>query len=805
MRYDDNECAVHITAEELCSLAHKSGDIDSRAPRQLYDTQIDRDIYTKIFYEEGAYYNAEIELSLTIKQGELYYSVDALADGVLKKNGKVRVDIIRKVRKYDFYAPPKPVFVSMLKCAAYFYAVREGLSSLTGRLYYVSADNESKVKHYDYYFDSSSLKAYYNSLIEKIRPRAELLYERLSVSMPSAESCPFPYDELREGQEIMVKESFSAIKKGKRLFLQAPTGTGKTVASLYPAVRALGVGYCDKVFYLTSKASTRREAFRGAARIFEAGAKLRTIVIGAKEQVCLCAARYSSGNSASLCNPIDCPYAAGYYDRCEDAIMELAHNSHGYTLGLISRIAKKYRVCPYELSLDLSELCDIIICDYNYVFDPIVYFRRYFSHENVSAGKYVFLVDEAHNLPDRAREMYSATLTSRPFEKIYSFIDATDREINEIFEKIILTIRSLRRLCRDSIERGADGKERGFYLGNDLLSGFVKELCAFKQSAEAWLWANKEHDLWQSVSNLIYDVKKYLCVAEYFDTRFFNYVYVDGDLTCVRIFCLDPSDILDRIQKRALSTIMFSATLMPPDYFSEILGGGSDAARISLPSPFDASNLCVCVAGYLSTRFDDREKSTPKYVSLIAATVSRKPGNYIAYFPSYDSLERVYTAFIEKYPGVDVVAQKRGMTAEEKEEFLNFFKDDSGILRVGFCVLGGSFSEGVDLPGARLIGTVVFGVGLPGLSNERNIMKEYYDGHGENGYDYAYTFPGMNNVLQAAGRVIRRDDDRGVVVLADNRYLEEKYKVLLPEHWKDVEIAENASEVVTIIQKFWKK
>ena len=316
---------------------------------------------------------------------------------------------------------------------------------------------------------------------------------------------------------------------------------------------------------------------------------------------------------------------------------------------------------------------------------------------------------------------------------------------------------------------------------------------------------NRAHEFYGAVNEIVYEAKKYLCAAEYFDNRFYNFVYVEGDNITIRIFCLDPSYILDKIQNRAVSTIMFSATLTPIDYFSQMLGGNRKTGRISLPSAFDPENLFVAVADYVSMRFEDRADNISKYVSVIAATLSRKAGNYIAYFPSYDCLWRVYSQFVAKYPNVHTVVQKKNMSLVEKEEFLDFFKNDTGVLRIGFCVLGGSFSEGVDLPGARLIGAIIFGVGLPGLSNERNIIRDYYDNRGESGYDNAYAFPGMNNVLQAAGRVIRRDDDRGVVVLADDRYSEEKYRALFPKHWTNIKSANNARELAEIIQKFWQK
>ncbi len=803
MIFDSDTREIVMTLNELTSLACKSGSIDVRHPAQSpsYST-VSSDTLFKIYKEEGTYAQSMVPLTLSCEYGALRYTVSALADAVVKKNGRLRIDVVRGVKKYGFYAPPSHELLSYVKCAALFCATREGFKSLTCRIYFVYEDKEQKIKYFDYYYSLEELEASYTELIKKISVRAELIAEREERVLPSAADAIFPYRGLREGQQIMIKECYSAIKQGKRIFLEAPTGTGKTVASLYPAVRAIGNRLCDKVFYLTSKASTRREAFKGASKLYSAGVGLRTIVVGAKEQVCLCGARTVLGATGKLCNPIDCPYAAGYYDKVEGAIEELLTAGHGYTTRQIASVAKRHGVCPYELSLDLSELCDIIICDYNYVFDPAVYFRRYFG-ENGRNEKYVFLVDEAHNMPDRARDMYSAELSNKSLESVFSKIDADDKTIYETFEKMVFAFRAVKKLCRDTLAVGSDGIERGFYISNTELAGFGEALDVFRKRCESWLKTNEDHALWYEINALIGDIKRYLCVKEYFDSRFYNYVYVEGETVSVKIFCLDPSYILDKIQKRAVSTVMFSATLTPPDYFSGILGGGKDAVRVSLPSAFNPKNLCVAVASHISTRFEDRKKSYAKYVQVLAAAVSRKAGNYIAYFPSYDCLEGTYEVFVKKYPKVATVVQKRGMTLSDKEEFLNFFKDDTGVLRVGFCVLGGSFSEGVDLPGARLIGTVIFGVGLPGLSNEKNIMRDYYDNRGESGYDYAYTFPGMNNVLQAAGRVIRTDSDKGVVVLADDRYTEEKYKMLFPEHWEDVKCAENASELAGIIQNFW--
>ncbi|MBO5416378.1 MAG: ATP-dependent DNA helicase [Clostridia bacterium] len=800
MKYDINTCSVELSVGELCARVFAGGDLDTgrRGSREaLWQGQ---EIHKRIQSAEERGYTPEVSLSNTQLYDGIYYTVSGRADGVIFKDGKVTLDEIKSVRPYEFSAPPREIFLAQMKCYAYFLACREELDRISGRITYVNSEN-GKIKYFNYEYDTDELRLWYRGLIMRISRTAAFLKHRVEEILPSAADAAFPYSELREGQEIMIRECYSAIKGGERLFATAPTGTGKTISSLYPAVRALGRGLADKIFYLTAKSSTRREAYRAAGKIFEGGAHLRTVVITAKEQVCMCGAAIT-GKRRDLCNPIDCEFAAGYYDRAENAIFELLSRQSGFSRQIIREVALKYRVCPYELSLDLSEYCDIIICDYNYVFDPIVYFRRYFA-DGAEKGKYIFLLDEAHNLAERARDMYSAELKRSSFERIYAHIEPSDRELDSLFEKMILTLRALKRLCRDNLVRSSDGEERGFYMSKSTPENLMSELDSFRHGVDAWLKKNTDTPLRQDIEGLLSELRRFITVSEYFDRRFLFYTEISGGDTLIKIYCLDPSNIMDTIHNRAVSSILFSATLSPSDYFIDVLGGGKSARSLSLPSPFDSENLCVAVTDYLSVRQEDRKKNTMRYVSAIAASVCARAGNYMVYFPSYAVLEDVVSAFREKFPDVLTIVQKRDMTQKEKEAFLDSFKDDKGVLRIGFCVLGGSFSEGVDLPGSRLIGAIVFGVGLPGLSNEKNIIKDYYDLLNGCGYDYAYTFHGMNNVLQAAGRVIRRAEDRGVVVLVDDRYAEEKYRALFPEHWKEVRYAGNAASLAEIIRDFW--
>ena len=802
MKYNFDVCAVECDAYELCALTQRDGSLGAYTPQIIPIELADGEMYYRIQSEAGAYYAPSVELSHTSNIDGEYFTLSARADGIIRYDGYSIVDKIKLVKGRGAYAPPDVMTLALLKTCCYLYCRRESVDFVFARVTYYNLDTK-KTKYFNYKYTYGELKAFFDGMLYKISYRIKAVAGQANMRSRLSDA-RFPYGELREGQEIMIRESFSAMKHGRRVFIEAPTGTGKTISALFPAVRALGEGYCDKIFYLTPKNSTRREAFSAMSRLYSSGTPLRTVIITAKEQMCPCG--LSGKDKRRLCSAEGCEYASGYYSRLDAALREMLEGYTGYSSGLISQIAKKHKVCPYELSLDLSELCDVVICDYNYAFDPIVYFRRYFG-AGAQNAKYTFLVDEAHNLLDRVRESYSVSISYLDFYRVKRNIDPIDHSsVEGLFTFLESCFGRLRRLCRDTLVKDEHG-ERGFYISASTSEQFTKDLEHFVLKANEFLFKNPLHYLAEEIGELLLSVKKYLKINELFDSNFRFYVSVsEGDIVA-KCYCLDPSDLLNSLFLRAESAVLFSATLTPPEYFCNVLGGGKKAKTVSLPSPFDPERLCVAVADYVNTRFEDREDNAKRFATVIAATVKARAGNYIAYFPSYKCLEDTYLAFAKKYPNVVTVVQKKNMTARQRDEFLSAFKDDSGKLRVGFCVLGGAFSEGVDLPGSRLIGSIIFGVGLPALSNEKNIIREHYDNKSDEGigYDYAYTFPGMNNVLQAAGRVIRTVDDVGVVVLADDRYATPKYRELFPAHWQGIQYAGNASSLAEIMRRFWEK
>ena len=804
MKYNSDRCAVEMSVRGLCTLTARGGDLDSSPFVGMEALSGAVHIHQKLQSEAGGFYSPEVPLVNTTLWDGMYYTVSGRADGIIRLSDGLCVDEIKCVRSYDFFLPPKEWHLAQLKCYAYFLAVREGLDTVRGRLTYYNTDND-KIRYFNYTYGREELRRFYVGLLDRVSPFARTVVKRELNVLPAAASARFPYRELREGQEMMVRECYGAIKRGKRLFVEAPTGTGKTISSLFPAVRSLGEKRVDKIFYMTAKASTRREAYRAVSRIFASGVGIRAVVLNSKESMCRCPSKGLFGYSPERCNSDTCPLSKGYYDRAREAVAELLEAGNGYPARTVLAAAERHGVCPYELSLDLSEYCDVIICDYNYAFDPSVYLRRYFGGDG-KREKYAFLIDEAHNLADRARDMYSSELRLSQFIQAREGLSEMDGDIDNAITSVITSFSALRLLCRDNIVKDGEGNERGFFMSRSPLSSFLGELDVFRKKCDRWLSRNRGAAGYDGVYALSGAVKKHLCVNEFFDKGFLCYVELGGGDILAKTYCLDPSAVMDVLFNRSVSSVLFSATLTPAEYFCDVLGSAGKGVSVSLPSPFDGDRLCVAVADRISTRFEDRAANTKRYVTLIAATVSAKKGNYMVYFPSYDCLESVHKAFCQKYPKVETIVQKRGMGHVEREQFLSGFKDDTGHLRVGFCVLGGAFSEGVDLPGSRLIGVIIFGVGLPGLSNERNIIRDYFNelgGEGGEGYDYAYTYPGMNNVLQAAGRVIRTDSDRGIVVLVDDRYGTPKYRRLFPKHWKNISYAGNASSLAEIMRRFW--
>ncbi len=807
MRYNlDSDC-FELSVGELCASALAGGDIDCRRShsrsneRALKGTSIHKAL-RKSFGED---YHSEVELQNTSKLDGIYFYVKGRADGIVCHNGQYTVDEIKTVGEALFLSRELDERHSaQLICYTYFLCRAKELDGANARLIYYNID-DGEIRYSEKYYTAEELRVRYTDILTRCLGRAKFIRERERERRLSAENVRFPYHSLRESQEEMVRECYRDIKHGNRLFCQAPTGIGKTISTLYPSLKCWGERVADKIFYLTSKSSICREAYSAAEKLNSAGARVYSCVLSSRESMCPnTAAKLKGGKLSSNCNPEKCPYAAGYYDKYQKVISDMLSSSLRFDSQYIRNVAVKNKICPYELSLDLSELCDIIICDYNYVFSPTVYLKRYFDDREARGEKYIFLLDEAHNLPDRARDMYSAWLSNKDFEAIVEVAEPSS-SITSACLSVIRHFEKLGSLCRDNMKYDNEGNSAGYYITRELPEKMNEVLGEFAGKCDAWLKYNEDSPIYFAVEELAFKVYEYRKICERFDRKYLTFINKSCDTVSVLLYCLDPSGQLSEALQRAEASVLFSATLTPTDYFADILGGGKKSVSVSFRSPFPPENLCVVAMDKISTRYEDREKSYKKVTSAIAATVSAKAGHYMVFFPSYSYMNEVHKIFHAKYPRVNTFVQKKNMSFSEREEFLNSFKDNSENLKIGFCVLGGSFSEGIDLPGRSLIGVIVVGVGLPGISDENNIIRDYYEEQNGSGYDYAYTYPGMNSVLQAVGRVIRTEEDTGIAVLIDDRYAEPKYKALFPDEWKGIKFAGNSQSLAEIARRFWEK
>ena len=592
----------------------------------------------------------------------------------------------------------------------------------------------------------------------------------------------FPYGEFRQGQRDMAVSVYRAVADDQQLIIEAPTGIGKTMATLYPSVKALESSTASRVFYLSAKTSTQSLAQQALKELTVAGGSLRSIVITSKKKTC-----FSPGRP---CHPDHCEYAKGYYDQVQETIDRMLEETEHFDRSTIECGARRDRICPFELSLDLSRSCDAIIADYNYVFDPVVYLRRFFDANNKDS---VALVDEAHNLVDRGRDMFS----SEVFKESYLEIARTSKHIAPAImkaaQKVNRAFLNYKRRHKNELET------HGHITGYEIPESIVSAMQTFCSNAEEELRKETYGSFRDELLDCYFESLRFLRTAENFDVDYAVLFQREFKKHSLKLYCIDPSRQLGEGFDRLASTICFSATMQPADYFRRMLGASDAASWYRLASPFNTTYLQVSVAGYIDTSYKGRNQSLTDLVELIQCVITARRGNYLVFFPSYDYLRSAVQEFENHFPELSLLVQQRKMSDEERQNFLRAFEDGGEVC--GFAVMGGAFSEGVDLKGNRLIGAVVVGVGLPQIGIERNLIRNHFS---ETGFEYAYQYPGLVRVLQTAGRVIRDEEDRGVIFLVDKRYRERRYLDLLPSQWSP-SLCENTSEIAANLESFWSR
>lgn len=775
---------VRISVRALVEFVLRSGDIDNRrsGAAQKDAMAAGTRIHKKIQKRMGGNYRAEVPLKYAAldEEEDIELLVEGRADGIFEEDGIVTIDEIKGVYM-DLERLTEPVAVHMAQamCYGYFYCCDRNLDGVRIQLTYCNLETE-EIRRFHEDRSKEELEAWFRSVIHEYFKWARYLchHELQRNQSISGLEFPFPY---REGQRDLAVAVYKTISRKKRLFIQAPTGIGKTLSTIFPAVQAMGAGKASKVFYLTAKTITRTVAEEAFRILRSRGLVFTAVTITAKEKLC--------PMEKAECNPEACPYAKGHFDRVNEAVFDILHLEQEMDRETVLRYAEKYRVCPFEFCLDISSWTDGIICDYNYVFDPNVRLKRYFA--DGASGDYLFLVDEAHNLVSRAREMYSASVYKEDFLEVKRIIKGKSPRLERQLDRCNKLLLSMKRECGDwQLLEDVTGLAAGIMTAFSYMETFMEEFPEFPER--------------ETVLDFYFCLRDFLNVYEELDGhyRIYEENREDGSFL-VRLFCVDPSRLLSRCMDQGASTILFSATLLPVRYYKTLLSGNQEDYAVYVNSPFPEENRLLMVAEDVSSRYTRRSPSEYRKVAdYIRIVTQSRPGNYMVFFPSYQYMGEIEEILEEEPLKADLLVQGQGMGEAEKAEFLEEFEKERSHSLAAFCVMGGVFSEGIDLKEERLIGVIVVGTGLPMVCVEQEVLKGYFDETEEKGFDFSYQYPGMNKVLQAAGRVIRTPEDRGVILLLDDRFLRRDHLELFPREWEHFQVV-NRGNAARCLEDFW--
>ena len=774
---------VRISVRNLVEFLLRSGDIDNRMSRglQLNAMQEGTRIHKKLQRAMGSSYSAEVPLRLDVPTDRYVLTIEGRADGIFTREDMPCIDEIKGIyQNVTKMEEPIPVHLAQAKCYAYIYALQQGLSEIGIQMTYCDLDTEEVNRFYEQYA-FAEIEEWFDALMKEYHKWADFQYEWHQTSIASIKNMEFPFD-YRPGQKQLVSDVYRTILRRKNLFIQAPTGTGKTVSVLFPAVRAVGEEQGEKIFYLTAKTVTATVAMETFAVFRAHGYRGKVVQITAKEKLCKC--------EKPECNPDACPYAKGHFDRVNDAVFDLLQQEDCFSREVLLEHADKHMVCPFELCLDVSSWSDVIVGDYNYVFDPTVYLKRFFAEGN--KGDYLFLVDEAHNLVERGRQMYSERIVKEEVLAVKRLLKPWSKKVERELERVNKILLTYKRECED-------------YMLHESINDLVFALMRLASEMERFLQKPLTIPERDEVMEFYFGLRNFLNIYELVDENYVIYSSMEEDGSfALKLYCADPSRNLQVCLDKAHSTVFFSGTLLPIQYYKSLLSTKADNYAVYAHSVFTPDQRLLFVGRDVSSKYTRR--TTEEFVriaSYIEKIAQAKKGNYIAFFPSYKMMLDVEAQF-EYLAGeqIDVIMQMQNMREQQREEFLQEFSRPREQSMVAFCVMGGIFGEGVDLRENQLIGAIIVGTGIPQIGGESEILKNFFDARGGDGFDYVYRFPGMNKVQQAAGRVIRTLSDVGVIALLDERFLQRDNRRLFPREWEDCRSC-TLENVDGLLSEFW--
>lgn len=770
---------IKLSVRELVEFVYKSGDINVKAmspDRALEGIKAHKILQSQMSesYQKEFFLKKEFELK------NILFIIEGRADGIITEDGEVTVDEIKSTyTNLDFIDENYNIaHLAQVKCYAYIYGLENELDYLNVQLRYYNLDlGKTKLIKYKYSLDE--LKLFFYDLLNLYIDWAETIINLRKEREKTVDNLEFPFNKYRTGQRSFSVAVFRTIKEGKKLYAQAPTGVGKTISVLFPAIKSLNYKNNSKIYYLTAKSSTKSIAFNTIKIMSDNGLRLRTTVITAKDKICFM--------DETNCDPEYCPYSRGYYDRLNVPLKDSIKNDCLYDRDYIEAVGKKYEICPFEYSLDLAYMSDAVICDYNYYFDPRVALQRDDVFKN---NNDILLIDEAHNLEDRTRNMYSPELIKEEYYVVYKIMKGINKKISNSLSNINKKF--------NEIKKSADEP----FIFEEEPSDLINSLRKFAVLAEEYINDKKNENVPEELVDMYFKSTFFIKISEVADNNFCYYADISNKKVMVKLFLIDPSSILKEILKNAWASIFFSATLTPLKYFRYMLGGDDDAHILKIKSPFEENNLKLMITEDISMKYAVRDSNIEAACKYINEVITKKTGNYMVFFPSYSFMEKTYETYKNLFNVSNIILQSQGINEEEQTEITDKFKTQSGV--VLFTVVGGIFSEGIDLPLEKLIGAVIIGTGIPQISFERNIIKNFFDDKFNSGYDFAYKYPGFNKILQSAGRVIRTENDKGVVLLIDSRLCQMTYLKLFPEHWKHYIKTRNSDELNNKLSLFWR-
>lgn len=770
---------IKLSVRELVEFVYKSGDINVKA--MSADRALEGIKAHKILQSQmGESYHKEYYLKKEFELNNILFVIEGRADGIITDNNHVTIDEIKstytnlELIKEDYNL----AHFAQAKVYAYIYGLENNLQELSVQLRYYNLDTE-KIKTIIHRYTIAELELFFYDILNMYIEWAETIINLRKEREASVEKLEFPFSDYRQGQRNFSVAVFRTIKEGKKIFAQAPTGVGKTISALFPAIKSLNYKNNTKIYYLTAKSSTKTIAYDTVKIMVEKGLKLRTTVITAKEKICFM--------DEAKCDPEYCPYARGYYDKLNVPLKNSIKSDCLYDRDYIENVGRIFEICPFEFSLDLAYMSDAVICDYNYYFDPRVALQRDDVFKN---NNDILLIDEAHNLEDRTRSMYSPELIKEEFYAVYKIMKAINKKISSSLSNLNKKFNEIKKSSDEA------------FIFQEEPSDLINHIRKFAMLAEEFINDKKNENIPDELVDIYFKSRFFIKISEIADDNFCYYADFAGRKTMVKLFLIDPSSVLKDILENAWSSVFFSATLTPLKYFRYILGGGEEDYILKIKSPFKDINLKLMITEDISMKYAVRDLNIETASRYINEVIMQKSGNYMVFFPSYSFMEKTYEIYKELFDTSNIIFQKQGINEEEQKSITEKFKNETDV--VLFTVVGGIFSEGIDLPLEKLIGSVIIGTGIPQISFERNIIKNFFDNKFSSGYDFAYKYPGFNKILQSAGRVIRTENDRGVVLLLDSRLCERTYLNLFPEHWNHYIKIKNLNEIQNEISLFWK-